>query len=231
MMPFLLSPLNSGTRIKEFEPVFADIQAYLLSLEAPKYPFAIDNDRAAQGGGLFNQHCAKCHGTYGSGGKYPSKVVPLDIIGTDRSLAEGTRPDFAERYMKSWFVQEKGSDGKPFPIQTIRGYQAPPLDGIWATAPYLHNGSVPTVYDMLNSKTRPKTFTRSYRTDENDYDKRKLGWKITVLEKAPDAKAPAIERRKVYDTTQPGRGNSGHTFGDELTEPERMAILEYLKTL
>jgi mono/diheme cytochrome c family protein len=231
MMPFLLSPLNSGARIKELEPVFADIRAYLLTLEPPKYPFVVDRTLAAKGGELFAQHCVKCHGTYGPEGKYPSKVVPLDTIGTDRRLAEGTTPRFDKHYLNSWFAQEKGPDGKPFPLQKIRGYQAPPLDGVWATAPYLHNGSVPTVYHMLNSKTRPKIFTRSYRTEEEDYDVRKLGWKITVLDQPADSRMPARERRKIYDTTQPGRSNAGHTFGDVLTEPERAAVIEYLKTL
>jgi hypothetical protein len=116
-------------------------------------------------------------------------------------------------------------------MTAARGYQAPPLDGIWATAPYLHNGSVPTVYDVLNSKARPKFFTRSYRTDAAAYDAKKLGWKITLLSQGPDRQLPAYERRKVYDTTQPGRGNGGHRFGDALSEDERWAVIEYLKTL
>jgi hypothetical protein len=111
------------------------------------------------------------------------------------------------------------------------GYQAPPLDGVWATAPYFHNGSVPTVYQVLNSKARPKVYTRSYRTEKEDYDPTRLGWKITVLDGSPDSKLSGFERRKIYDTTQPGRGNSGHPFGDKLTDDERMAVIEYLKTL
>lgn len=231
MMPFLLTPLNSADHIKKLEPIFADIQAYLRGLEPPKYPFPIDRTLALEGGKLFNRTCAKCHGTYGPEGTYPSKVVPLEIIGTDRRLAEGTTAENIEHYLKSWLAQEKGPDGKPFPVQTIRGYQAPPLDGVWATAPYFHNGSAPTIYHVLNSKARPKMFTRSYRTEEEDYDKQKLGWKVTLLDQSPDAKMSAIERRKIYDTTLPGRNNSGHTFGDGLTEPERRAVIEYLKTL
>ena len=84
---------------------------------------------------------------------------------------------------------------------------------------------------MLNSKGRPKIYTRSFHTDEADYDKVKLGWKVKVLDGPPDEKLPPIERRKVYDTTQPGRGNGGHTFGDKLTDEERKAVIEYLKTL
>ncbi len=110
------------------------------------------------------------------------------------------------------------------------GYQAPPLDGIWATAPYLHNGSVPTVYHLLNSKTRPRIFTRSFRTNAEDYDLTKLGWKIEILDESGGSNLTPFERRKIYDTTKSGRGNVGHTFGDDLTEEERMAVIEYLKT-
>jgi mono/diheme cytochrome c family protein len=232
MMPFLLSPLNSADHIKKLEPAFADIQAYLLTLEAPKYPFAIDKELAVKGEPLFLKHCAKCHGTYGTDASYPSKVVPLETIGTDRRLAEGSSPEFVAHYLKSWFAQEKPRDGKePDPPQTIVGYQAPPLDGVWATAPYFHNGSAPTLHHVLNSKARPRIFTRSFRTDKDAYDPEKVGWKITVLDQPPDAKMPAIERRKIYDTTQPGRGNQGHTFGDALSDDQRRAVIEYLKTL
>jgi hypothetical protein len=64
-----------------------------------------------------------------------------------------------------------------------------------------------------------------------DYDPVKLGWKITALDKPAEASMPAIERRKIYDTTLPGRSNAGHRYGDKLTEEERMAAIEYLKTL
>jgi hypothetical protein len=136
-----------------------------------------------------------------------------------------------KHYEASWLGQERGPDGNRYEANPETGYQAPPLDGIWATAPYFHNGSAPTVYHVLNSKARLGKFTRSYRTAKDDYDPVKLGWKITTLDRAPDESVPAIERRKVYDTTQPGRGNGGHTFGDKLTEEERWAVVEYLKRL
>ena len=76
----------------------------------------------------------------------------------------------------------------------------------------------------------PTRFTRSYRTGEEDYDRVKLGWKYREVGPA-DASLPERERRRVYDTARPGRSNRGHTFGDDFTEPERMAVIEYLKTL
>jgi hypothetical protein len=232
LMQFMLASLNTPTTIKKAEPVFKDIQAYLLSLEPPKYPFAIDRPLARKGHGIFLKTCARCHGTYGEKWTYPNKIVPIDVIGTDRKRFEGLSQKYNDHYRKSWFGQEDlGLLADEYPPATPKGYQAPPLDGLWATAPYLHNGSVPTVYHMLNSKARPRIYTRSFRTGKEDYDPVKLGWKIRVLKKGPDPKLPAFERRKVYDTTQPGRGNGGHTFGDKLTEAERMAVIEYLKTL
>jgi mono/diheme cytochrome c family protein len=228
----LLTPLNTGDYVRKQEKVFADIEAFVRSIEAPKYPFAIDQALAEHGRDLFIKDCAKCHGRYGTDGKYPNKIVPLEEIGTDPTLARAVNQQHLMAFLnKSWLGQEVGPDGTLFQFAENEGYQAPPLDGIWATANYFHNASVPTVYHVLNSKARPKVFTRTYRTGVDDYDPVKLGWKITELDKPAAANLPAIEQHKVYDTTLPGRSNAGHRFGDKLTEEERMAVIEYLKTL
>ncbi len=229
LMQFMMSPLNPASAITREEATFRDVRAYILSLEAPKYPFSVNAPLAKKGQDVFEATCSRCHGTYGEKWTYPNRIVPLKEIGTDPKRWQGLTKKFGDYYNRSWFAREKGEDG--YKGVATDGYQAPPLDGIWATAPYFHNGSTPTVYHVLNSKARPKVFTRSYRTGEADYDQEKLGWKVKVLDGPADAKLPAIERRKVYDTAQPGRGNGGHTFGDKLTEEERMAVIEYLKTL
>jgi mono/diheme cytochrome c family protein len=229
IMQFMLTPLNSRDTFEKEEPTFRDIRAYMVSLEAPKYPFPIDHDLAAHGEKLFRATCSTCHGTYGSNWTYPSKIVPIDVVGTDPSRFVGISKAWADYYNKSWFGREKGDEG--YMAKATAGYQAPPLDGVWATAPYLHNGSVPTLYHMLNSKSRPKIFTRSFRTDAQAFDRDKVGWKVQVLDRGPDVDVPAHERRKVYNTTQRGRGNQGHTFGDDLTDDQRRAVIEYLKTL
>lgn len=223
IMQFMMSPLNFPSAFHKAEPDFRDILAFLKSLEPPKYPLPIDRKLAARGEALFTAHCARCHGSYGEKWTYPNKVIPIAEIGTDRRRYDGITRQFGEYYVKSWFA----GDYKPL---ESAGYQAPPLDGVWATAPYLHNGSVPTLYGVLNSKARPKLFTRSYRTDREAYDEKHVGWKVKVLKAAP-AGVPAIEARKVYDTSQPGRSNGGHTYGDKLSDAERMAVIEYLKTL
>jgi Cytochrome c len=227
-MQFMMTPLTSRADFDKHEAAFQDIEAYLRTIEAPKYPFPIDRTLAAAGESQFLKTCSSCHGTYGDKPTYPNKIVAIDEIGTDRKRYEGVTDEFAEYYNQSWFAKEKGDGYQALPSN---GYQAPPLDGIWATAPYLHNGSAPTVYHVLNSMARPAIFTRSYKTAEVDYDKVKLGWKFTELTKPPPEPLTPIERRKIYDTKQPGRGNGGHTFGDHLTDDERMAVIEYLKTL
>jgi hypothetical protein len=230
IMQFMLSPLNPPSAIKKEEATFRDIQAFILSLEPPRYPFPFDSDLAKKGEGIFRATCSRCHGTYGPDGTYPNKIVAIDIIGTDRNRFEGFKPESGQFYNQSWFAHEKsGWLGDEYPVVKTAGYQAPPLDGIWATAPYLHNGSVPTVYDLLNSKTRPQVFSRSFRTGVEDYDPVKLGWKVQSVDDC--GHLPPFERRKIYDTTRPGRGNGGHTFGDDLTPKQRMAVIEYLKTL
>jgi hypothetical protein len=101
-------------------------------------------------------------------------------------------------------------------------YSAPPLDGVWATAPYFHNGSVPTLDAVLDARLRPSIFRRSF--DPAKYDFERLGWPYEpVVSKGRDA--------TVYDTTRKHYRNGGHTFAAGLTDDERRDLLEYLKTL
>lgn len=226
IMQFMMHPLNLPGAFQREEATFRDIQAWILSLESPKWPWALDMAKAERGKAIFSQHCARCHGTKDH---YPNKVIPLLEIGTDPSRYNGIEEAFGDFYNQSWFSKEKeGWFEEGFKAQRSGGYQAPPLDGIWASAPYLHNGSVPTLAHLLDSKTRPDVFTRSFRTNEEDYDRKNVGWK-THLPEDPKPRTP-LESRKIYDTRKKGQGNGGHTFGDILEESERSDLIEFLKT-
>ncbi|RPD48945.1 c-type cytochrome [Paracnuella aquatica] len=195
-----------------------DVLSYLHSLEPPKYPKEIDQQLAAMGKPIFDKKCGTCHGSYGDNEKYPNLLIPQAIIGTDSFLFKSnySAPQFIEWFNNSWFT----TGDHPARLEPFAGYIAPPLDGIWITAPYLHNGSVPTLEALLNSKLRPKYWSRNF--DKPEYDYEGLGWK----HEAHDA-----PKNKAYNTTLPGYGNYGHTFGDKLTNAERKAVLEYLKTI
>lgn len=102
----------------------------------------------------------------------------------------------------------------------LLAYKARPLEGIWATAPYLHNGSVPTLYDLLLPvEKRPETFLTGTRV----YDPQKAGF-VTA--------SGAAGNSFTFDVRRAGNSNKGHVYGvGRLTETERLQLLEYLKTL
>jgi hypothetical protein len=210
---------------QSIDAYFPDVRAYILGLEPPAWPFAVDTALAATGKQVFESTCGRCHGSYGEGGVYPNLVVALDEVGTDPLLASGVA-QFAGDYVR-WF--NNSFFGELAFLAPARGYVAPPLDGIWATAPYLHNGSVPTMAALLDSSLRTPYFIRSY--DTNSYSETLMGWPSTAVPAGQDAE-PDFERKvKIYDTSLLGYGNGGHVFGDILTAEQRRAVLEYLKTL
>ena len=98
------------------------------------------------------------------------------------------------------------------------GYQAPPLDGIWATAPYLHNGSVPTLATLLKSSDRPTRFYRPPSTGFEHYDQANVGWKFEVPSGSTDTPPSSEKSRSLFDSSRFGLGNGGHTFGDALSD-------------
>ena len=158
----------SGEKIRSWENDFRDILAYLKSIEKPKYPLPIDAKLAQAGAEVFTKTCAGCHGTYDTDGKYPNKVVPLDVVGTDPMRLTKLSKEFRQYMDKTWFGQ-----GGAQHVAEPKGYVAPPLDGVWASAPYFHNGSVPTVYGVLTEAARPKYFRRVGTS--KDYDTQNLG--------------------------------------------------------
>jgi mono/diheme cytochrome c family protein len=213
--------MADSSEARRIDARFPDVLAWIRTIEPPKYPYPIDRDLAAKGQLIFKKSCSKCHGTYGDSISYPNLLIDLEKIGTDPALATAykTYPDYHTWYNNSWYGQGPNK-GQLLPNN---GYVAPPLDGIWATAPYLHNASVPTLEDLLNSPQRPVYWKRSFDNTEAHYDQVKVGWQYSI--------EAAKKGKETYDTTLPGYGNGGHRFGDKLTAEERKAVIEYLKTL
>lgn len=234
-------------------------------------------------------------------------ISPLNVIRTDTARADELTPYLRDAYSTTWWAFPDGQPGwtSPedkdpltenlddglLPSQRIEGactwergvigYQAPPLYGVWATPPYLHNGSVPTLEAVLDSSARPALWQRQLRevgpvkgydlSLARAYDYTQVGWKVDALtcDQLPgslllncnpaDSTQPSItqmiqaalnstlnwstvvpfvdptpggaDKRFVYDTRKLGNGNGGHDFTDVLTDTERRALIEYLKTL
>jgi hypothetical protein len=191
------------------------IEDWLLDgLPPPRYPYEIDSGLAAQGAPLYRRLCAECHDM--DGGRIGT-VTSIEEIGTDRGRLDSFTYELAAN-MNTLY------SGYPWRFSRFRktnGYANMPLDGIWLRAPYLHNGSVPTLRDLLDSaELRPKRFYRGYDV----YDRKKGGFVSDVAEE---------KGRKyfLFDASAAGNGNGGHLYGTRLAPAEKDAIVEYLKTL
>ena len=218
LMASNLLTVNDTAESREVETHFNDVLSYIYSLEPPKYPKPINTSLAKQGAVLYTSSCSKCHGKYGTDASYPNLLIPEQVVQTDSMLFKNNyqNPQFVDWFNNSWFATSQ----HPARLEPFNGYIAPPLDGIWCTAPYLHNGSVPSLEAVLNSRLRPAYWRRDF--NNTAYDEDKMSWPVTKVN-APGA--------GVYNTMLPGYGNYGHYFGDKFNDKERAALLEYLKTL
>ncbi len=192
----------------------AAIEAWLMDLKPPAYPFPIDSALAASGRPVYEKHCASCHDF---GQPQTGTVIPQESVGTDRHRLDMWTAASAAAYNE--YAADYAWDFDHF--GKTNGYVAVPLDGVWIRAPFLHNGSVPTLRDLLEPPDqRPGVFYRGY----NVYDPVNVGFISNVPE---EAGSPFTR----FDTRETGNGNSGHVYGVGLTAKEKEALLEYMKTL
>jgi cytochrome c553 len=239
LMQFLLVKENGPEKFHAWEDEFRDIERWIESLEAPRWPWAVDAARAEKGRAIFLQHCADCHGTYRAAGAaaeaaeetYRDRLVDIAEVGTDRVRFDSLTAKERGELNASWFGHLGADAAAMRDRESPSGYVAPPLDGIWASAPYLHNGSVPTLWHVLHPGQRPAVWKRT----TTGYDQARVGLEVEELESMPTipggGKLSSAERRRHFDTSKPGKSAKGHDFPDALDEDEKTAVLEYLKTL
>jgi len=242
LMQFLLVRENGPEKFHQWEDDFRQIEAYLNSLRPPKYPFEIDEKLAEEGRIVFNQNCARCHGRYDEQASYPSRMVSLEEIGTDPVRYAALTAEHRRRYGQSWFAE---GELRQRVVDQPKGYVAPPLDGVWASAPYLHSGSVPTLWHLLHPDQRPQVWRRNDQAPDDEkqvkttrssrstagYDRRRVGLAVDTLDEVPQSITVAAQMRQYFDTRRYGKSASGHLYPDRLSEPQKRAVLEYLKTL
>ncbi len=192
---------------------------WLLDLPAPAYPYGVNEDLAVKGKLLYENNCASCH-AFGSA--KVGQVTPIEEIGTDPGRLDSYTYEFASnQYTLFTGITYRGEDQRFTNFRKTNGYANHPLDGLWLRAPYLHNGSVPTLRDLLEPpENRPKSFYRG-----NDvFDRDKVGFVSDVAEQKG-------KKFFEYDTTLPGNGNGGHLYGTDLSPEEKDALVEYMKKL
>lgn len=197
------------------------MEDWLLDARPPAYPYPVDEALAARGAPIYRQYCARCHGASGTDftGELVGQVTPIEAVRTDRHRLDSYTPELAanQNLLYAGFPEERFRH-----FRKTFGYANQPLDGIWLRAPYLHNGSVPTLRDLLNpAAQRPASFHRGYDV----YDPSGVGFVGHVA---------AENGRKYFrfDTTLPGNGNFGHEgrdYGTELPPADKDALIEYLK--
>jgi cytochrome c553 len=180
-----------------------------------KDPFHVDEAEVEQGKALYVAHCAECHEP---GGARFRTVIPSTELGTDRHRIDMWTEAAKDAYTN---YREGGYDWGFQHFHKTNGYIANELTGLWLRGPYLHNGSVPTLSDLLKAPSdRPKTFYRGY--DLVDHDNGGFA----------SQKGTAAERYgTLYDTTTPGNSNAGHEYGTDLSDPDKQRLLAFLKTL
>jgi hypothetical protein len=210
----LSSALGDGATRKSIRlQDLARVEQWLMHVPPTPYPYEIDKTLAAEGRPLFDQQCAQCHAV---GGARTGSVVAVDEIGTDRHRLDMWTA-------ASPIAYNKYTDGYPWDFtgfQKTNGYVAMPLDGVWLRAPFLHNGSVPSLEELFEAPPRRRaTFYRGYDV----YDPTRVGF---VSEGDP-----AQRMGMLYDTRLPGNSNAGHLYGVDLAPAQKKALIEFLKTL
>jgi hypothetical protein len=219
-------------------PRLTRISQWIVQLSPPKYKdWALedikrrfpDNHVLTDGKNLYKHYCADCHDVNGSRARM---VEPIGALRTDRSRLDDFTVELKDKlntvgmgYL--WTLWK----GYPWRLHSFvkwevekEGYANLLLDGIWLRAPYLHNGSVPTLRDLLKKPDdRPKLFYRGYDV----YDWKDVGF-VSRASDIPEAVRPQLHP---YDTNKKGNGNGGHDYGTDLSPEDKEALIEYLKTL
>jgi hypothetical protein len=208
----------------------SEFESVVQHLRPPPYPYEIDRELAERGRRLFYSKsvgCSRCHGVYDGRGNVDWPGVHKDV-GTDPARREIVSEGFRSVFASSPLAAEGA-------LVQSEGYAATPLTGVWANYPYLHNGSVPTLYHLLGPVSeRPRIFSvmaarhlDREKVGQPLYSSRVYGW---IPER--ELLRRYGEDRDWFNTARPGSSNAGHDVWWRVgTDENRRALIEYLKTL
>jgi mono/diheme cytochrome c family protein len=209
-------------------PNLTIVMGYLARVRAPTFPGPIDLARASRGAEVYGRNCASCHGAYDDN-LAPPQLLSFPnwagSVGTDMSRSEAFSTALKTAI-------DKTHHGKHHLDAAATGVIAAPLlSGVWASAPYFTNGSVPTIRHLLEPETRPQRFVTGGHT--LDLDRVGVGGKLSAIGtwEYPHGYS-SYSQPALIDTTQAGYSNRGHeaeVLG--LTADDRSDLIEYLKLL
>jgi mono/diheme cytochrome c family protein len=212
-------------------PAVKRVAAWLMDLKPPPSPYRPDAAAAQRGSQIYRQGCAACHGYQDGGryvfqGQYLGKVTPVAQVGTDPNRLNSYTVAFQKRQIGEIFK------GTPYAFSHFKktdGYANGPLDGLWLRAPYLHNGSVPTLADLLEPpERRPVAFLRGLDV----IDPARGGFVAPAC--TPGGATPPgggiAQLRFCFDTKVRGNANGGHLYGTDLPAAAKNDLLAYLLT-
>jgi len=191
------------------------------------FPGELDRTLAVRGRTLYATGCADCHGRYDDSLERPRlQTFPNweGDVGTDPVRAMQFTPQVAAAVNDSVY-------GRHLSVRVARRYSAPPLTGLWSSAPYLHNGSVPTLWQLMTPGQRAIEFPVGGHA--LDFAQAGLALECDAQRRCryPDGYAPFSEP-VMFDTRRPGLGNGGHEREFEgLDDADKRALIEYLKRL
>jgi mono/diheme cytochrome c family protein len=210
------SALGDGAVAKEFSfPAMDRIERYLRALPPPPSPHRPDAAAVERGKGVFATTCAGCHAPDGA---RTLTVISVAEVGTDINRSHM----WTEAARDAYNNFRKGRNWGFKSFRKIPGYVAEPLGGLWLNGPYLHNGSVPTLRDLLEPPAqRPLAFVRGLDV----VDGRNGGFVAPPC----DPRQPPAEGF-CFDTRLVGNGNGGHVYGTGLPTAEKNDLLAYLLT-
>ncbi len=201
---------------------FDRVTAWLEDLPSPHYPFAITTDQSVldRGKAIYDARCAACHAFDGA---MVGQVDPIELIGTDRRRLNS----YTEKLAQIQLAYGDGYDWDFTHFHKTNGYANAPLDGIWARAPYLHNGSVPTLWDLLTPQESRNGGRDFFYRGDAVYDQENVGFRSDLAE---------VNGRESFRfvISEPGNSNQGHSgpkYGTDLSDDDKRALIEYLKTL
>ncbi|MDX0411601.1 hypothetical protein GOC69_12200 [Sinorhizobium medicae] len=200
------------------------IADWLGDLAPPPSPHTPEPTAVERGRKIYMGTCARCHGWKGADryvfeGANLGQVTPNSDLGTDAARLNSYTEALRQRQFDELFAGTRYVFRR---FTKTDGYANLPLDGLWLRGPYLHNGSVPTLADILKPPAeRPQAYLRS-----SDVVDGVNGGFVSAL--CDPAAQP--DTGLCYDTTLRGNGAGGHLYGTDLPAEQKAALLAYLLT-